>query len=51
MKTKTGRFALRLPLSLKAAAQKFCAQDGTSLNQFLVVAAREKKGGTTDEHR
>jgi hypothetical protein len=33
---------LRLPLSLKAAVEKFAAADGTSMNQFLVMAAAEK---------
>ncbi len=42
MKAKTGTFALRLPLSLKAAIEKAAAADGTSMNQFLVVAAAEK---------
>lgn len=42
MTTKTGTFPLRLPLSLKAAVEKISAQDGTSMNQFLVVAAAEK---------
>ncbi len=42
MTTKTGTFPLRLPLSLKAAVEKVSAADGTSMNQFLVVAAAEK---------
>jgi hypothetical protein len=42
MTTRTGTFPLRLPLSLKAAVEKLSAQDGTSMNQFLVVAAAEK---------
>jgi uncharacterized protein (DUF1778 family) len=42
MTAKTGTFALRLPLSLKAAIEKAAEQDGTSMNQFLVVAAAEK---------
>jgi hypothetical protein len=42
MTTKTGTFPLRLPLSLKAAVEKLSAEDGTSMNQFLVVAAAEK---------
>jgi hypothetical protein len=40
--SKTGTFALRLPLSLKAAVERISAKDGTSMNQFLVVAAAEK---------
>ena len=42
MTTKTGTFPLRLPLSLKAAVEKISAEDGTSMNQFLVVAVAEK---------
>ncbi len=42
MTTKTGTFPLRLPLSLKTAVEKLSAEDGTSMNQFLVVAAAEK---------
>lgn len=40
--TRTGTYPLRLPLSLKAAIAKISEQDGTSMNQFLVVAAAEK---------
>lgn len=40
--TRTGTFPLRLPLSLKRAVEKLSQQDGTSMNQFLVVAAAEK---------
>jgi hypothetical protein len=40
--TKVTTFSLRLPLSLKAAVEKFAAADGTSMNQFLVMAAAEK---------
>jgi len=42
MTTKTGVFPLRLPLSLKAAVEKLSAKDGTSMNQFMVVAVAEK---------
>jgi len=42
MTSKTGVFPLRLPLSLKAAVERMSAMDGTSMNQFLVVAAAEK---------
>lgn len=40
--TKVTTFALRLPLSLKAAVEAQAAADGTSMNQFLVMAAAEK---------
>ncbi len=42
MTTKVSTFSLRLPLSLKAAVEKLAASDGTSMNQFLVMAAAEK---------
>jgi hypothetical protein len=42
MTTRTGTFSLRLPLSLNAALEAISARDGTSMNQFLVVAAAEK---------
>jgi hypothetical protein len=42
MTTRTGTFPLRLPLSLKAAVEAISERDGTSMNQFLVVAAAEK---------
>ncbi len=35
-------FSLRLPTSLKAAIEKLAEADGTSMNQFLVMAAAEK---------
>jgi uncharacterized protein (DUF1778 family) len=40
--TKVTTFSLRLPVSLKAAVEKLAAADGTSMNQFLVMAAAEK---------
>jgi len=42
MTTKLTTFSLRLPVSLKAAVEKLAAADGTSMNQFLVMAAAEK---------
>ena len=42
MTTKTGTYPLRLPLSLKAAVEKLAKRDGTSVNQFVVVAVAEK---------
>jgi uncharacterized protein (DUF1778 family) len=42
MTTKVATFSLRLPLSLQAAIEKLAAADGTSMNQFLVMAAAEK---------
>jgi hypothetical protein len=40
--TKVTTFSLRLPVSLKAAVEKLAEADGTSMNQFLVMAAAEK---------
>lgn len=42
MTTKVTTFPLRLPLSLRAEIEKLAAADGTSMNQFLVMAAAEK---------
>lgn len=42
MTTRTSTFPLRLPVSMKAALEKISKRDGTSMNQFLVVAAAEK---------
>lgn len=42
MTTRISTFPLRLPHSLKAAVEQLSAQDGTSMNQFLVIAAAEK---------
>ena len=42
MTTRTSTFPLRLPVSLKAALEKISERDGTSMNQFLVMAAAEK---------
>ncbi|MEM1080114.1 MAG: toxin-antitoxin system HicB family antitoxin [Pseudomonadota bacterium] len=42
MSTNAVPYALRLPVSLKAALEEAAKADGTSLNQFLVMAAAEK---------
>ncbi|MGD0522140.1 MAG: hypothetical protein ABSA48_12855 [Terracidiphilus sp.] len=42
MTTRVATFPLRLPVSLKAALEQISERDGTSMNQFLVVAAAEK---------
>ena len=42
MPTKIGTYALRLPISLKAEVEKLSKQDGTSMNQFVVLAVAEK---------
>lgn len=35
-------YALRLPISLKAGAEKVAREDGSTLNQFIVSAVAEK---------
>lgn len=42
MTTTSTTYSLRLPLSLKAAVEKLTDRDGTSMNQFLVMAVAEK---------
>lgn len=42
MTPRVSTFSLRLPNSLKAAVERMAAADGTSMNQFLVMAAAEK---------
>ncbi|PKY10454.1 pilus assembly protein HicB [Acidithiobacillus marinus] len=37
-------YALKLPHSLKAAAQRLAREDGVSLNQWITVALAEKVG-------
>ena len=42
MTTRVSTFPLRLPVSLKTALETISDRDGTSINQFLVIAAAEK---------
>ncbi len=42
MTTRVATFPLRLPVSLKQALERISERDGTSMNQFLVIAAAEK---------
>ena len=37
-------YPLKLPASLKKAAQRLAAEDGVSLNQWIAVAVAEKIG-------
>lgn len=39
---RTSAYALRLPASIKAEAERLAAADGTSLNQFVAIAVAEK---------
>ena len=38
----SSNYALRLPASLNKEAEKVAADDGTTLNQFIVSAVAEK---------
>ncbi len=42
MKPNTKTYPLRLPASLKAAVEKISKEEGTSINQFVVMAVAEK---------
>ncbi|MGE0719779.1 MAG: toxin-antitoxin system HicB family antitoxin [Alphaproteobacteria bacterium] len=42
MSSKVSTYPLRLPASLKRAVETLSARDGTSINQFVVVAVAEK---------
>ena len=42
MSTKVQTYPLRLPISLKAAVESLSKEDGTSMNQFVVMAVAEK---------
>ena len=42
MTARTSTYPLRLPVSIKAEAEKLAAADGTSLNQFVATAVAEK---------
>jgi hypothetical protein len=49
MTTRSSSYPLRLPVSLKAAVEKLSKQDGTSINQFVVVAVAEKVAAMSTE--
>ena len=49
MTTRASTYPLRLPLSLKTAVEKLSKKDGTSINQFVVVAIAEKIAAMTTE--
>jgi hypothetical protein len=42
MTAKLSTYPLRLPVSIRAEAEKLAAADGTSLNQFVAAAVAEK---------
>jgi hypothetical protein len=39
-----GTYPLKLPLSIKKAAQRLAKEDGVSLNQWIAAAVAEKVG-------
>ena len=43
------RLTLRLPNSLKTAAEQSAVKEGMSLNQFIALALAEKVGAKGDE--
>ena len=43
-KIARARVSLRVPASLKAAAEQLARRDGVSLNQFIATALAEKVG-------
>lgn len=47
--TKTSTFPLRIPVSLKAAVEELAKRDGTSVNQFVVMAVAEKMSALQTE--
>jgi hypothetical protein len=49
MTIRASTYPLRLPLSLRAAVEKLSKKDGTSINQFVVVAIAEKIAAMTTE--
>ena len=49
MTTRTSTYPLRLPASLKAAVERLSQRDGTSINQFVVVAVAERVAAMTAE--
>ncbi len=49
MTMKTSTYPLRLPVSLKAAVERLSKRDGTSINQFVVIAVAEKVAAMTAE--
>lgn len=49
MSTTSMTYPLRLPASLKRAAEEFAEADGVSLNAFVTVAVAEKVSALTTE--
>ena len=49
MTTRTSTYPLRLPVSLKTAVEKLSRRDGTSINQFVVIAVAERVAAMSAE--
>lgn len=49
MTTRTSTYPLRLPVSLKAAVERLSKRDGTSINQFVVIAVAERVAAMATE--
>ena len=49
MTARTSTYPLRLPVSLKAVVERLSKRDGTSMNQFMLVAVAEKIAAMTTE--
>ena len=49
MTTRTSTYPLRLPVSLKAAVERLSQRDGTSINQFVVLAVAERVAAMATE--
>ena len=47
---RSSNYALRLPGSLKKAAEEVAREDGTTLNQFIVTAVAEKLASLKTAH-
>jgi hypothetical protein len=47
--TRTSTYPLRLPASLKTAVERLSKRDGTSVNQFVVVAVAERVAAMSAE--
>ena len=49
MTSRTSTYPLRLPASLKTAVEKLSKRDGTSINQFVVIAVAERVAAMSAE--
>ena len=49
MTTSSNKYLLRLPQSLRQAVDRLSQEEGTSVNQFIVVAVAEKVAALNTE--